>query len=169
MFPPSSDLTRILIPITLEMQENLPSIPGVNQTPHFLSQQLCTLLSTSIQKIILPPLYNPTLTSSRGELDSSRGSDSQKVAFEENQKRTSKSLDLPVGGGPFKGFAFAVVGTSSDAMRILQEWVWNSEESGSGVGEEAKDVEAEKEESDKSEERKYAKLAKENGLRVLSL
>lgn len=81
-------------------------------------------------------------------------------------KKRGKTLNLPVGGGPFKGFAFIVVGRKEDAETILKKWKWEkgTEDVKGGKGKEVEDMNV-----DESEvESDYEKLARESGMRAIS-
>lgn len=106
-------------------------------------------------------------------------------------------MALPSGGGPFKGFAFVVVGSAEDAERILAAWPWEvvSKASDEGVKDEEGELERivkkeleeleklgdsptdaemkeEVEEGDEAPTKKKAfdpeQAARENGLRALT-
>ncbi|KAK4048689.1 hypothetical protein OIV83_004659 [Microbotryomycetes sp. JL201] len=105
--------------------DNIPSIPASFGSS--LASFISAMLSTVVQRIIIPPLYDPQ----RKDKDSETYDDgSQSEAFARAQAaKTAKplrtaALKLPAGGGPFRGYAFVVVQSQEDANRILNTWKW---------------------------------------------
>lgn len=91
------------------------------------------------------------------------------MAFASSQSGRGKKVrsSLPTGGGPFKGFAFVVVGSREDAERVLREWKWENEvqeKEEEGVGEDE-----EMEDEERPDPGTYGTLAKESGMRALGM
>lgn len=95
--------------------------PAGPHTTASLATFLSTILSTSIQRVLLPPLVDPTATQTPPAEDPSGQSEAFAASL---LGRGLKRLQLPTGGGPYKGFAFVVVGQGEDVERILREWPW---------------------------------------------
>ncbi|KAK4054043.1 hypothetical protein OIO90_003688 [Microbotryomycetes sp. JL221] len=110
--------------MTLYLEE-IPSVPST--FGHSLVTYLSTLLSTKIQRVILPHMYDPQRSH---EFEQSLEQGGQDEAFARAQAESGgqryrrPGLKLPVGGGPLRGFAFIVVENKRDADRILNEWAW---------------------------------------------
>lgn len=144
------------------MQENIPTPPQA----HLLAPSLSSLLRTPIQRLVIPPLYNsldpPTEATQALSVEEAESSlPSQSDAFAA-PKPARKGLVLPQGGGPFKGFAIAIVGSAEDAQRIVDEWRWDKEEV--EEGERVTEVEM----SDGGEDGgKALEMAKQQGLRAI--
>ncbi|KAL8277611.1 hypothetical protein RQP46_010043 [Phenoliferia psychrophenolica] len=104
--------------------ENIPPHTSGAHTSATLAPFLSSILSTSIQRVILPPLFDPTTASTTTPSDDPAG---QSEAFAQSLKERAgipNRTPLPTGGGPYKGFAFVLVGSSEDKDRILKEWTW---------------------------------------------
>lgn len=109
----------------LHQQENIPTIPS----SHSLSTFLSALLGSQLQRLILPPLFDP---SNPPDVTPSTASEpsSQSTAFAAMKAETSgkevrrKGRALPSGGGPCRGYAFVVLESREDAERVLREWRW---------------------------------------------
>ncbi|KDE04721.1 hypothetical protein MVLG_04860 [Microbotryum lychnidis-dioicae p1A1 Lamole] len=113
--------------------EHVPS-PTHHSLP--LVDLLTQLLRTTIQRIILPPGYDPSHPPSSSDALYSSSSDrptqselfdqSRSVAKDkDNEKGKGKGLRLPKSGGTFKGFVFVIVENAEDAQRVLSEWDWD--------------------------------------------
>ncbi|GAA5908511.1 uncharacterized protein JCM6883_005570 [Sporobolomyces salmoneus] len=154
---------------------------------HFLS----SALSTRIQKLVLPILYDPKnppdLSAEEEDQDADEeeggGETSQAEAFRASMRAKQaeelaqsgeglkrKPKGLPKGGGPFKGFAFVVLSNKEEVERALKEWSGKRESEGSDEAaeeeaEEAEDrmeeVEGEGEEAKKSTVKGKGKAKKE--------
>ncbi|KAK4699881.1 hypothetical protein P7C70_g6373, partial [Phenoliferia sp. Uapishka_3] len=179
-------------------QENIPPNPLGAHTTATLPPFLSSLLQTSIHRVILPPLFDPLSlpVNSQAETDPAGQSEAfaQSLKDRGNAGSKTKRTPLPVGGGPYKGFAFVVVGSKEDADRILDEWSWEISEKESRSGEseverlvreelEAMETDSQTDSQSDSQEGKLdedvvdavklktidlKKAAKENGLRSLS-
>lgn len=163
----------LIADIFMLLQENLPSIPSTIQTSHTLQDHLSNLLSTTVQKVILPPLSDPSQSNSSHSTahNTSSTSKTQDEAFSSG-KRKPKALDLPLGGGNFKGFAFVVVAKKEDAEAALKRWAWNREDrvkiNSERKGKEVADGKGDSKMEISKIESDYEKLAIESGLRILS-
>ncbi|SCV74751.1 BQ2448_7780 [Microbotryum intermedium] len=120
-------------PCTLYL-EHVPS-PNHHSLP--LDDLLSEILRTQIQRIILPPGYDPSNPPSTVALQTRHSDrpitqselfDQSRSSSKENDKGKGKGLRLPKGGGTFKGFAFVVVGNEMDAERVLREWDWEADD-----------------------------------------
>lgn len=73
---------------------------------------------------MFPALHN----ADQGDIDPSARSRAKHIAIEASTAvhKKSKSV-LPKGGGPFKGFVYAVLPSRADAERVLETWKWERE------------------------------------------
>ncbi|KAM0789905.1 hypothetical protein ACM66B_006746 [Microbotryomycetes sp. NB124-2] len=156
--------------------ENVPSIPASFGSS--LVSFLSSTLSTTVQRVILPPLYAPQRAKEQ-DITENVDDGGQSEAFARAQAEAAgkpfrkAALKLPAGGGPFRGFAFVVFKSREDAERILKTWRWDhsaversskeSCEPGVAAGTEEGDVSMREDESAKLEN-----LARSYGLRALS-
>ncbi|GAA5884016.1 hypothetical protein JCM6882_002103 [Rhodosporidiobolus microsporus] len=124
--------------------ENIPYLPSLDS--HSLPLFLASLSASTAsypQKLVLPPLFDkenpPSLSPSDDESDPSKNlAPSQAELFAQSRRgseaaegkedKTKKARQLPKGGGPFKGFAFVVLGSKEEAERVTAEWKWEREE-----------------------------------------
>lgn len=151
--------------LTSQSQENIPTPPGSSPTPHHLSLCLSQLLSTQIQRVVLPPLFDPSHPRPAEPTPGDQSSAFATSQVEDGRARKFKS-SLPSGGGPFKGFAFVVMRSREDAERVLREWRWEKE----GKEEEKEDGEDEEmENAERPDPGTYATLAKDSGMRALGM
>ncbi|GAA5937984.1 uncharacterized protein JCM15063_005431 [Sporobolomyces koalae] len=122
------------IPFNTSLNSIAPDDPSTFSLVSFLSEAL----STPIQKLVLPALYDPqnppALDEDSSDPDSQHDhNDSQAAAFQASL-RAQQGLDgsnnggkkhvkgLPKGGGKFKGFAFIVLQNRDEVERILEDW-----------------------------------------------
>lgn len=144
-------------------QENIPSIPASSS----LSTFLATLLGTQVQRIVLPPLFDPS--NPPAELSNPYSENDQSAAFAQSQAAASgkeqrrRGRALPSGGGPFRGYAFVVVQSREDAERILKEWTWEEASNKAENGPEKMD-----EDDSPGKDVDTATLARKSGFRSLS-
>ncbi|GAA5918930.1 hypothetical protein JCM5296_003834 [Sporobolomyces johnsonii] len=119
-----------------------------------LSTFISSALGTPVQRIVLPPLYDPSNPPDfdAEEADGEGEGTSQAEAFAAAQAAQRgdgeagdgprgggrKAKGLPKGGGPFKGFAFVVLRSEDDVQKALGEYAWERTERGQeeGVGDE---------------------------------
>ncbi|GAA6020741.1 hypothetical protein JCM10207_002008 [Rhodosporidiobolus poonsookiae] len=121
-----------------------------------------SLLSTTPQRVILPPLYdpenpppltdeddedNPSAAPSQAELFARSRAQSEGKEAQHAEGRAKKPRQLPKGGGPFKGFAFVVLPSKEEADKALGQWTWDQQDAAAEdqpQGEEEADDEDEK-------------------------
>ncbi|GAA5869380.1 hypothetical protein JCM8547_008658 [Rhodosporidiobolus lusitaniae] len=137
----------------------LENIPFNASSDHSLLSFLSSALSSPIQQLILPPLYDRDNPPSLSDEEDDGGEDAQPSQAElfaqsreaetngDGEEKRVKRPKMPKGGGPFKGFVFAVVESKEEAERVLGEWKWEREEGG-----ENSEVEREKEETTQAED-----------------
>ncbi|GAA5982846.1 hypothetical protein JCM10908_006808 [Rhodotorula pacifica] len=110
--------------------ENIPFSAAASQD-RSLSRFISSALSSPVQRLILPPLYDPTSKSRQRDeelLPDDGGQSSQAQAFAQSRGGPKKGLGgLPKGGGPFKGFAFVILRSSEDVDRTLSTYPWKAE------------------------------------------
>lgn len=105
-------------------QENIPTPPHT----HALAPSLSLLLRSTIQRVVLPHLFDPSNPPRDTLADPS--SSSQTTAFAQSTAASGSGLAsrrpplLPQGGGPFKGFAHVMLGSDEDVERAVAEWKW---------------------------------------------
>lgn len=157
----------------LLVQENVPSIPGSATTVSSLVGFLSTLLSTQIQRLILPPLFDGTYqhdTESQDPAGQSEAFERSRIESGEKKEGRRKGLGLPSSGGPFKGFAFVVVEKKEDAEKALKMLSWERRGGEDGAREHAGDDDDEDEDVKMSDGKvlDHSALAKQSGLRAIS-
>ncbi|KAI5481340.1 hypothetical protein MNV49_004962 [Pseudohyphozyma bogoriensis] len=145
--------------------ENPPTGATKSTTPSSLSSTLATLLSTDIQRVVFPLLYDPSRPPSDEDI---AGTQAEAFVKAQGLKRNP----LPAGGGPFRGFAFVIVPNKDEAGRILEQWKWEKDE---GKGKEVKhsaeekvddnEMQTEEDQSKKGLEQQ----ARETGFRTLPI
>ncbi|KAG0653754.1 hypothetical protein C6P46_002230 [Rhodotorula mucilaginosa] len=108
--------------------ENIPFAATTSQE-RSLSRFISSALGSPVQRLILPPLFDPTSKSrSRDdELPEDGAQNSQAQAFAQSRGGPKRGIGLPKGGGPFKGFAFVVLRNAEDVDRALSTYPWQGE------------------------------------------
>jgi hypothetical protein len=154
------------------VQENIPAVPTAPDSPSSLSTFLSTLLSSQLQRLVLPPLYDPA-NPSPDHSQSRASANDQSEAFAKAQAEANgkesvrRGLGLPTGGGPFRGFAFVVLETRKDAERALETWAWEKT-AFAGDGNAGEDKMDEDEDEGKPASTDPTTLARRSGFRTLS-
>ena len=120
------DLLSLFEPLLLFLvpQENIPSNTAGAHTTATLATLLSSVLSASIERVILPPLFDPTNPPANTHPDDPAGQSEAFARSLMDRGGKPKRTPLPTGGGPYKGFAFVVVGSVEDMERILRDWTW---------------------------------------------
>ncbi|SCZ97949.1 BZ3500_MvSof-1268-A1-R1_Chr3-3g06477 [Microbotryum saponariae] len=144
--------------------EHVPS-PTHHSLP--LVELLAQLLRTTIQRIILPPGYDPSNPPSSDALHTpSSDRPTQSELFDQSrsvakdkdhEKGKGKGLRLPKSGGTFKGFVFVIVEDVEDAQRVLSEWDWDWDAQGDKV---------EQDEAEALEKELESEIEREMGMEV---
>ncbi|BGP35795.1 hypothetical protein JCM10296v2_007647 [Rhodotorula toruloides] len=116
--------------------ENIP-LTLANTNDRSASLFLSSALATPVQRLFLPPLYDPN---DPPDLNEFQDVQTQEQAFAQaraaaagNDKKPPRPL--PKSGGPFKGFAFAVLRSEEEVERVLREFPWDRK--GKGRADEA--------------------------------
>lgn len=147
-------------------------MPNNPDSPSSLSTFLSTLLSSQLQRLVLPPLYDPGNPPTEHQHPRASANDQSEVfakaqADASGKESVRRGLGLPTGGGPFRGFAFVVLETKEDAERVLKTWAWEKTASGS-AGDEEEDKMDEDGEEGKPASVDPTTLARGSGFRALS-
>lgn len=94
---------------------------------------LSSALSTPVQRIVLPPLYDPH---DPPDLDDPPDVQTQEQAFAQaravaaGNEYKKPPRPLPKSGGPFKGFAFAVLRSRAEVEKVLRDFSWDGKGKG---------------------------------------
>ncbi|ORY83002.1 hypothetical protein BCR35DRAFT_80467 [Leucosporidium creatinivorum] len=156
--------------------ENIPAVPTSVDSPSSLSTFLSTLLSSQLQRLVLPPLYDPSNPPSEPNHPRASANDQSEVfakaqAEASGKESVRRGLGLPTGGGPFRGFAFVVLETKEDAERALETWAWEKtdlEREAEAKGDAGEDRMDEDGEEGKPTSADPTTLARRSGFRALS-
>ncbi|BGP03911.1 hypothetical protein NBRC10513v2_007652 [Rhodotorula toruloides] len=116
--------------------ENIP-LTLANTNDRSASLFLSSALSSPIQRLIIPPLYDPN---DPPDLNGDSDVQTQEQAFAQ-ARAAAAGIDkksprpMPKSGGPFKGFAFAVLRSEHEVERVLRDFPWDRK--GKGRADEA--------------------------------
>lgn len=132
-------------------QENIP-LTLANTNDRSASLFLSSALATPVQRLLLPPLFDPN---DPPDLNEDTDVQTQEQAFAQARAAAAGNLKkpprpLPKSGGPFKGFAFAVLRSEEEVERVLREFPWDRK--GGGRTEDADGDEANDEKEGEEDE-----------------
>ena len=149
--------------------ENLPSFSGVHTPPADVRKWLGELLDTTVQTVRLPPLFSGK-DAANGKHQRTAGEplyDDQSLDKDERARR--RTFRMPDGGGPFKGFAFAVLGDNAAAERARADWAWDREPVAPVAAEEESGDEADEVPAKAPQELSLAEQSQRRGLRIIPM
>ncbi|BGO96070.1 hypothetical protein NBRC10512_006014 [Rhodotorula toruloides] len=131
--------------------ENIP-LTLANTNDRSASLFLSSALATPVQRLLLPPLFDPN---DPPDLNEDTDVQTQEQAFAQARAAAAGNLKkpprpLPKSGGPFKGFAFAVLRSEEEVERVLREFPWDRK--GGGRTEDADGDEANDEKEGEEDE-----------------
>ena len=121
-----------------------------------------------MQTIRLPPLFAGKESTEGGQQRTAGEPLYDDASLDKDERARRRTFRLPDGGGPFKGFAFAVLGDNAAAERTRTDWAWDR----AAVVPEADDEES-ADESDVApappQELSLVEQAQRRGLRIMPM
>lgn len=134
------------------MQENIPPAPkAAPYTQLSIRSFLSEILDTDIEVVRLPELYSPKNSGpeksdvnnvhfslygsavqsnkerkGKGKADPDQPSSTGTDQTSAQRRQRERAYALPKGGGPFKGFAFAVLRDGDKAQAAYERWDWQN-------------------------------------------
>lgn len=78
-----------------------------------------------MQTVRLPPLFAGKESTEGGQQRTAGEPLYDDTSLDKDERARRRTFRLPDGGGPFKGFAFAVLGDNAAAERARTDWAWD--------------------------------------------